>query len=67
MKTIESSSTFIGQNPFNFCCDAVTYMDRNHMQTFSNLTTQLWMQILYNIDGCKYVDRGQQEYFTKGL
>lgn len=50
MKKIESSSTFIKQNPLSFNCNAITYMDKNHMQTFSNLITQLGMQIPYNIN-----------------
>jgi hypothetical protein len=66
MKTIKSSSTFIEQNPLNSSCNVVTYMDRNHMQTFNNLTTQPRMQIPYNTYNLGKWDKLTNTCFDKG-
>jgi hypothetical protein len=65
METIKSSSTFIEQNPHNFSCNAITYMDRNHMQTFSNFTFQPKMQIPYDINNFGKWDKLANIYLDK--
>jgi hypothetical protein len=65
METIKSSSTFIEQNPHNFSCNAITYMDRNHMQTFNNFTFQPKMQIPYDINNFGKWDKLGHIYLDK--
>jgi len=65
MKTIEFSSKFIEQNPLNSSYNVVIYMDRNHMQTFNNFTTQPRMQISYNTNNLGKWDKPINTRFDK--